>query len=159
MIGEGVIEIRRELSLAGPAGGNDRAPSDWLDALPEADGLDCRDWVCMDTETTGLAGGTGTLVFLLGLARLQRRRLVTRQYLCTRIAAEPAMLRAGLAWCAGAGLITYNGKRFDRPLLDTRCRMHRLVPHWQDRPEIDLLYPVRRAFQRYWPDCRLQSAE
>ena len=69
------------------------------------------------------------------------------------------MLRRGLEWCGGAGLISYNGKSFDRPLLDTRCRMHRLAAQWQDREHLDLLHPVRRAFDSQWPDCRLQSAE
>jgi hypothetical protein len=133
--------------------------SDWLAELPEAHDLCARDWVFMDTETTGLAGGTGTLVFLLGLARLEDGQLVTRQYLCTRIAGEREMLLRGLDWCDGAGLVSYNGKSFDRPLLDTRCRMQRLAGGWRSFEHLDLLHTVRRAFARQWPDCRLQSAE
>jgi hypothetical protein len=127
--------------------------------LPEVRDQNPQDWVFMDTETTGLAGGSGTLVFLLGLARLQDDGLEIRQYLCTRIVGEREMLRRGLEWCGDAGLISYNGKSFDRPLLDTRCRMHRLAARWQERGHLDLLHTVRRAFDSQWPDCRLQSVE
>lgn len=160
LVGEGLIEIRDTCCLSVyPKAPQDQRPDIWMTELPETHDRVSRDWVFMDTETTGLAGGTGTLVFLLGLARFKGDGLETRQYLCSRIVGEREMLRRGLEWCGGAGLISYNGKSFDRPLLDTRCRMQRLSAQWQGREHLDLLHTVRRAFDSRWPDCRLQGVE
>ncbi len=64
---------------------------------------------------------------------------------------------------AGAGasdvLLSYNGKRFDIPLLSTRNRLSRLADPYVDMPHVDLLYPVRRLFGTNWPDCRLKTVE
>ncbi len=160
LVADGLIEIRAEQPLRSRSNkrGKGLLPDGSVE-LPETQRLGPQDWVFMDTETTGLAGGTGTLVFLLGLARFDGEGIQTRQYLCTRISGERHMLRLGLEWCAGAALISYNGKSFDRPLLDTRCRMQRLEAVWHQREHLDLLHTVRRAFDRRWPDCRLQSAE
>lgn len=112
-----------------------------------------------DTETSGLCGGTGLKVFLLGVLRWQEGCWVLRQYLMTRPLGEAALIQA---WQAEQGadvvLVSYNGKRFDVPALRTLETLHgrpAITPlaHW------DLLYPVRRAFRGCWPDCRLITAE
>lgn len=114
----------------------------------------------LDTETTGLAGGTGTLAFLLGLARLEADGLYVRQYFLTGFGAELAMLEHARDWLAGAGqVVTYNGKSFDVPLLVTRHRLRRLACPLDGKPHIDLLHPTRAAFASRWQDCRLQRAE
>ncbi len=117
-------------------------------------------WLCLDTETSGLAGGTGTWAFLTGFLRQTGQGWVLRQVLLTRLDAEPAYLEAvadGLA--RPARLITYNGKAFDAPLLATRFRLAGLADRLAGLPHLDLLAPVRRAFGRCWPDCRLATAE
>lgn len=129
-------------------------------ALPEAAKLHANEWVCIDTETTGLAGGSGTLAFLLGMARVQGEKLVVRQYLISRFAGERAMLEQALDWLGpDTGLISYNGKSFDLPLLKTRSRLAGVAPEAWERPHLDLLHGVRRCFDGRWPDCRLATVE
>ncbi|NIR60866.1 MAG: ribonuclease H-like domain-containing protein [Gammaproteobacteria bacterium] len=131
-----------------------------LDDLPEAAGLDPRRLVFLDTETTGLAGGTGTVVFLLGLARLEADSLAVRQDLLTRFEGERAMLAAGAEWLERAdALVTFNGRRFDVPLLSARCRLIAADDGFAPVRQLDLLYPLRRAYRTRWEDCRLISAE
>lgn len=114
----------------------------------------------LDTETTGLAGGTGTLPFLLGLARVEKARLSLRQYFLTGFAGEAALLEHARDWlAAGRHLVSYNGKSFDIPLLLTRHRLRRLAWPLEGKPHLDLLHPTRAAFGTLWPDCRLQRAE
>ncbi|MGH8685936.1 MAG: ribonuclease H-like domain-containing protein, partial [Nitrosospira sp.] len=80
----------------------------------------------LDTETTGLAGGTGTLPFMVCLARIRENNLQLGQWLLTGFAGEAAMLRAIFEWIESAeNLVTYNGKSFDVPLLITRYRLAR----------------------------------
>ncbi len=132
-----------------------------LCALPEVYHLSKPDWVYLDTETTGLSGGAGNLAFLVGVARyVGAGTLRVRQYLLGSYAAEVHMLRDLIDWIGGrAVLVTYNGKCFDLPLLIARCRMQRVAQALDQRPHLDLMYSVRRAFRRHWPDCRLQTAE
>ncbi len=125
------------------------------DAAPTLDEL-----VFMDTETTGLAGGTGTLVFLLGLGRIEDGALTLRQFFLTGFSGEKALLHAAREWlpCEGC-LVTFNGKCFDAPLLAARYRLAALEDPFSVLRHIDLLYPTRRAFGRSWTDCRLQTVE
>ena len=130
-------------------------------ALPELARVPQRDWVYIDTETTGLSGGVGTLVFMIGLARFVAvDRVEVRQYLLCGFGAEAEMLRQVLDWIdADAVLVSYNGKCFDVPLLLARLQLCRVRGSLADLPQLDLMYTVRRAYQRFWPDCRLQTAE
>lgn len=131
-----------------------------LDGLPAAQGIEPRQLVFLDTETTGLAGGTGTTVFLLGLARLENRHLIVRQYLLSRFEGEAAMLQEAGRWIGeDSVLVTYNGKRFDIPLLTTRALLAGRTEPFSACAHLDLLYPTRRAFSSRWPDCRLATAE
>ncbi len=117
-------------------------------------------WCLLDTETSGLAGGTGTWVFACGLGRPQGDELVLRQYLLARLDSEPAFLAALTAALEGCHLlVSYNGKSFDLPLLATRFRLGGLSPSLGEGPHLDLLHPLRRAFAKVWPDCRLATAE
>ena len=117
-------------------------------------------WVVIDTETSGLAGGTGTWVFCVGIGRPVAGRLQLRQWLLTRLDAEPAFLEAvELALADASVLISYNGKSFDIPLLATRFRLVGQEPGLDRLDHLDLLYPVRRAFGSRWPDCRLARVE
>ncbi|WP_017942532.1 MULTISPECIES: ribonuclease H-like domain-containing protein [unclassified Thioalkalivibrio] len=113
----------------------------------------------IDTETTGLAGGAGTVAFLVGLATIQDGRIRLRQWLMTAFAGEGALLEAvdgALNECDH--LVSYNGKTFDLPLLRDRRRMQRR-PDVPETAHTDFLHPVRSLFGHAWPDCRLRTVE
>ena len=113
-----------------------------------------------DTETTGLAGGTGTRAFMIGAADWQGGRLRLRQLTITTMAAEPAMLRTFAGWLApDRVLVSYNGKCYDAPLLATRYRLARLANPLAGLDHLDLLHPVRRHWKGQWENCRLATAE
>nr|WP_156815797.1 ribonuclease H-like domain-containing protein [Thioalkalivibrio sp. ALJ24] len=113
----------------------------------------------IDTETTGLAGGAGTVAFLVGLATPSGEGLRLRQWLMTAFAGEAAMLAAvdeALGECRH--LVSYNGKTFDLPLLRDRRRMQRRHDP-AETAHTDFLHPVRGLFGHAWPDCRLRTTE
>jgi uncharacterized protein len=120
-------------------------------------------FVFFDLETTGLSGGAGTLAFLVGCGRFDDdRRFVIRQYILTDLGNERPMLQAVARDFTGAGaLVSFNGKSFDAPLLETRCLFHRLEWFGQPTPHIDVLHPSRR----FWrdadqvPSCSLAALE
>lgn len=113
-----------------------------------------------DTETSGLSGGVGLKVFLLGVLRWQSDSWVLRQYLMTRPIGEAALVDAWIKECAGAAhLVSYNGKSFDVPAMRTLETLHGRESSAKSAGHWDLLYPVRRAFRGQWPDCRLTTAE
>ncbi len=153
---DGVLLCRRELHLPPAAvAGFD------LTGLPEVHDLVAPDWLYIDTETTGLSGGAGNVAFMVGVARyLDPERVEVRQYVLGSFAAEPVMLRALLEWIGPETVpVSYNGKVFDLPLLATRLALHRVQADFAPSRQLDLMYGVRRAFRRLWPDCRLQTAE
>ena len=117
-------------------------------------------WWFMDTETTGLAGGTGTLVFLYGGLHFDGLRFTLRQWVLSRLAGEPHLVaRVASTLQQNALLVTFNGKSFDLPLLRTRARLlHCSLPE-QHLAHLDLLHPARSAYAQRWPDVRLQTAE
>lgn len=113
-----------------------------------------------DTETTGLAGGTGTRAFMIGAADWHDGVLRVRQLYITTMAAETAMLREFAGWVdAETVLVSYNGKSYDAPLLATRYRLARLPNPLHGLTHVDLLHPVRRRYRRVWENCKMQTAE
>jgi uncharacterized protein len=114
----------------------------------------------LDTETTGLAGGTGTYVFLVGLAAWTGDTLTVTQYFLGDLDGEPALLHAvGEAVAAAGQLVTFNGRAFDLPLLETRYLLARAGWWGPDLAHHDL-YPVARALWRgRAADCRLTTLE
>jgi uncharacterized protein YprB with RNaseH-like and TPR domain len=119
-----------------------------------------RDVLFFDTETTGLAGGTGTRAFMIGIARWQDDGLHVRQWLMTSLAAERELLLAFAdALRPGVVLASYNGKSYDAPLLATRFRLARLHNPIAGLDHIDLLYPTRRSYRGRWENCRLATIE
>ncbi len=158
LVAEGLVSLEHGLPLPARHGRWELAGD--LPAHLEALGLPHADPLLLDTETTGLAGGTGTTAFLVGLARLRGGTLLVRQYLLTRFGGEPALLRAVADFGCGAGtLVSFNGKSFDLPLLAARYRLAGQADPLQGRPHADLLHPVRRAFARRWDDCRMATLE
>ena len=107
----------------------------------------------LDTETSGVSGGTGTYAFLVGAARFVDGAFVLKQFFLRDPSEEPAMLEALINFLAPCeGLVTFNGKAFDAPLLVTRYSLHRIPVPFKDYAHIDLL-PLAR---RLWRD-RLES--
>lgn len=98
----------------------------------------------LDVETTGLAGGTGTIAFLVGVGRIEGDAFVVRQYFLRDFPDEPPALEALAEDLRDSPLVTFNGRSFDWPLLTTRFRLHRIaVP---DRDHVDLLPVARRLW-------------
>jgi len=115
----------------------------------------------LDTETTGLAGGAGTLVFLVGLGRFTPEGFRLRQYFLRDPAEEAGMLRALVEDLEEtSGFVTFNGRAFDLPLLEMRYGIG-LRRRWplSARPHFDLLFPSRRLWRRALPDCTLGTLE
>ena len=114
-----------------------------------------------DTETTGLAGGTGTRVWMIGAADwLTDGRFRVRQLTTVTMGAEAAMLRTFATWLQpDTVLVSYNGKCYDAPLLKTRYRLARLPDPLTGLGHLDLLHPVRRHWKGVWENCRLATAE
>lgn len=113
-----------------------------------------------DTETTGLAGGTGTRAFMIGAADWIDSRFRIRQLTITSMAAESAMLRTFAGWLDDdTVLVSYNGKCYDAPLLATRYRLARMPNPLLGLGHLDLLHPVRRHWKGQWENCRLATAE
>ncbi|MDE1893402.1 MAG: ribonuclease H-like domain-containing protein [Xanthomonadaceae bacterium] len=122
--------------------------------------VDHRRLLHFDTETTGLAGGTGTRAFMIGAADWIDGQFRIRQLTITSIAAETAMLRRFAEWIGDDSvLVSYNGKCYDAPLLATRYRLARLPNPLAGLAHIDLLHPVRRHWKGQWENCRLATAE
>lgn len=111
-------------------------------ALAEADPAGA---LYVDTETTGLAGGTGTVPFLVGMAWFEGDTLVVEQLLLKRFGEEePLLARLAERLAASSMIVSFNGKAFDLPLLRTRCVMNRVAPP-PARPHLDLVHVARRV--------------
>jgi hypothetical protein len=120
---------------------------------------DPRELVFLDTETTGLAGGTGTHVFLVGVGRFSQGVFVVRQFFMRHPGDERALLSAVARELREVEtLVTYNGRAFDMPLLETRFRMHgrALEPPAAHR---DLLASSRAIWKHRLTSCSLGSIE
>lgn len=116
--------------------------------------------VFLDTETTGLSGGAGTVAFLIGVGRWSGGGFVVEQYLMRDYHEERAMLVALQERLAHAdGLVTFNGKAFDLPLLQSRFVLARQRWPLDGVVHLDLLHPARRIWQRRLGDCSLANLE
>jgi uncharacterized protein YprB with RNaseH-like and TPR domain len=115
----------------------------------------------LDTETTGLSGGAGTLVFLVGVGAFTDGGFRLHQYFLRDPGEEPALLHALQEDLEAArGFVTFNGRAFDIPLLEMRYVIG-LQRRWAlgSYPHLDLLFPARRLWQRMLPDCTLSTLE
>ena len=115
--------------------------------------------VCLDTETTGLGTGAGTVAFLVGIGTWEGTRYRVRQLFLPEHSEEMQFLSLlETAIPAGALLVTYNGRSFDWPLLVTRYRLHRRAPP-QPAGHLDLLPIARQLWRHRLPDARLATVE
>ncbi len=124
-------------------------------AMPDASRL-----VFLDTETTGLAGGTGTCAFLVGIGNVEGMKFVVRQFFLRDYPEEKAMLEAlaeALEPCQG--IVTFNGKTFDVPLLETRYALARMKSPLDRLIHFDALHPARRLWKLRLESCKLTDLE
>ena len=145
-------------------------PEDLLDSL--SGGAIARahptKWAFLDTETTGLAGGTGTYAFLIGVGSIDGEGFRLRQFFMRDYGEEASLLARLAEYLAQFDvLITYNGKAYDQPLLETRFRMNRRTGPATRSPalpfermeHLDLLFGARRIWKLRLESCRLVDLE
>lgn len=114
----------------------------------------------IDTETTGLSGGTGTYAFLIGAGRFEGDVFHLAQFFMRDPLEEPAQLTALEEFLAPtSALVTFNGKTFDLPLLNTRFISHGLKPSFAGSPHVDLLHLARRLWRDRLPSRTLGNLE
>jgi len=127
----------------------------FLSSLPDVERL-----LFLDTETTGLAGGAGTYAFLIGAGFFRGSKFHIHQFFMSDFNEESSMLIEFRNLLIEAeGLVTFNGKAFDLPLLEGRCVINRNTGFPGKLPHLDLLFVSRRLWSGLFPDCRLKTLE
>lgn len=122
--------------------------------------IDINKTVFLDTETTGLAGGAGTYIFLVGVGYFEEDRFCVRQYFMRDFNEERALLSALNDLLTNfKAVVTYNGKTFDLPLMKSRYIMSGMKMSLEDPYHFDLLYPARRLWKRRLENCSLSTVE
>lgn len=147
----GLVPIQIEASLATLAAwaGDERLS-----------GLDLSQFAFLDTETSGLNGGTGTYAFMVGAGRFVDSEFRLSIFFMPDPADEPALLEAladFLAPCAS--LVTFNGKAFDAPLLRTRYALNQMPCPFDGFSHVDLLPLARRLWRDRLPSRALKYLE
>ena len=106
----------------------------------------CPPFLFFDLETTGLNGGAGTYAFLIGCGMFDDEGgFITRQFVLLRHADERQLLQGvGAEFSRAGALVSFNGKSFDAPLIETRHLYHRLEWRAGGLPHLDVLHPARR---------------
>jgi uncharacterized protein len=122
--------------------------------------IDPEKWLFLDTETTGLSGGTGTYAFMVGIAWWDGGGLQVEQFFLRDLDEEHSLLlELSERMEDRPVLVTFNGKSFDWPLLETRYRMTRAVPAFSPRLHLDLLHPARQLWRLRLGSVRLKDLE
>jgi uncharacterized protein YprB with RNaseH-like and TPR domain len=137
-------------------------PPDFLGPLSSGEISDALPgkWAFLDTETTGLSGGSGTCAFLIGVGSIDEEGFRVRQFFMRDYCEEASMLHSLNAYLARFDvLVTYNGKTFDQPLLETRYTMCRARHPFSSMKHLDLLHGARRIFKLRLENCRLVNLE
>jgi uncharacterized protein YprB with RNaseH-like and TPR domain len=137
-------------------------PLDLLDPISNGQirGVPPAKWCFLDTETTGLAGGSGTYAFLIGVGRITPQGFRVRQFFMRDFAEETSQLSAVAEHLKQFDvLITYNGRTYDQPLLETRYRMVRQLSPFSALEHLDLLFGARRLWNLRFDSCRLVELE
>ncbi len=140
--------------------GHETATAARLAGDPAFAETDLRSLAFIDTETTGLAGGAGTLVFLIGVGACEGDQFVLRQYFMTEPSHEAVLLKDLIDDLAPrSGWVTFNGRAFDLPLLEGRLTLNRQRGALGQRPHLDLLMPARRLYRGRLSSCSLSHIE
>jgi uncharacterized protein YprB with RNaseH-like and TPR domain len=142
----------RSLSLLLPQG---QGAEEFLESA-----ADPEQWLFLDTETTGLAGGTGTYPFLVGIAWWDAGGLQVEQLFMRDLDEEHSLLLELVERMTKRPvLVTFNGKSFDWPLLETRYRMTRAIPCFTPKVHLDFLHPARQLWRLRIGSVRLKDLE
>jgi uncharacterized protein YprB with RNaseH-like and TPR domain len=134
----------------------------WLEGISKGDIPDCDParWAFLDTETTGLAGGTGTCAFLIGVGTIEPDGFRVRLFFMRDYDEEAPLLRALSDFLANYDvLVTYNGKSYDAPLLETRFLLRRQHNPIHRMHHLDLLHGSRSLWKLRLESCRLVHLE
>ncbi|HPU97489.1 MAG TPA: ribonuclease H-like domain-containing protein [Candidatus Hydrogenedentes bacterium] len=133
----------------------------WISGDLTLSDMNWRETLFLDTETTGLAGGAGTVCFLIGIGKFISESVFRLDQCFMRdFDDEGAMLTyLDSEYPAPSALVSYNGKSFDLPLLRNRHVQHRLDFPWKHTPHFDLVHSVRRIWKRRLEDCGLANVE
>jgi len=162
------LALRRWFSEVIDGGSGSMAPEGAFDPAalrliaPEApkEAADPTQWLFLDTETTGISGGTGTYPFLVGIAWWDAGGLEVEQFFMREHSEEHSLLVALAERMAERRVLaTFNGKSFDWPLLETRYRMTRTVRPPVPRAHLDFLHPARNLWRRRLGSARLPELE
>ncbi len=122
--------------------------------------LDLRKTLFLDTETTGLTGGTGTFAFMVGLGFFREDGFLIRQLFMRDYSEERASLFLLQNLLESFEfLVTFNGRHYDIPLLETRFILSRMTSRIGEIPNFDLLFPSRRIWKGAYENCRLVTLE
>jgi len=127
---------------------------------PALAGLALERAVYLDIETTGLAGGAGTIPFLIALGSFVDGAFQLWQGFLRSPEEEAAALTEVAERIAAApGVVSFFGKSFDRHRLEDKMRLHRIAPPFSGKPHLDLYYPLTRLYRGAFPDGRLATFE
>jgi uncharacterized protein YprB with RNaseH-like and TPR domain len=129
-------------------------------AEPGLHELDIQSFVFFDTETSGLSGGTGTYAFLVGAGRFEGDHFHLVQFFMRDPSEEGALLLAlekFLVPCQS--LVSFNGKAFDAPLLNTRYALAGWKSPLPSLHHVDLLHISRRLWRDRLPSRTLGNLE
>ncbi|MFC1936813.1 ribonuclease H-like domain-containing protein, partial [Chloroflexota bacterium] len=127
---------------------------------PEIQNTPLEGYAFIDTETTGLAGGSGTYAFMIGVGRFEEEQFRLAQFFMRDPAEEPAMLTAleeFLIPCQT--VVSFNGKAFDLPLIEARYITNGAPPPLKGTPHLDLLHLARRLWRQRLPSRALGYLE
>jgi uncharacterized protein YprB with RNaseH-like and TPR domain len=130
----------------------------WLSRDSAFENLDLSNALFIDLETTGLSGGTGVIPFLIGLGYYRDDRFHVKQFFLGELAEEERMIQEFgqfLSQMNFQSIITFNGKGFDMPLLETRFILHRQPFSLSELPHLDFLYSARSLWRHKHQSCRL----
>ncbi|MDD4797177.1 MAG: ribonuclease H-like domain-containing protein, partial [Eubacteriales bacterium] len=123
-------------------------------------GYDIEKTIFLDTETTGLSGGVGTVAFLIGIGYLAGETFVVEQYFMEDYDAENQMLRRLCDRLSQFDtIVSYNGKCFDVPIVNSRSILNRIRQPIDRMAHIDLLHAARRLWKARLGSCSLQNVE
>jgi len=122
--------------------------------------LDFKKALFLDTETTGLTGGTGTFAFMVGLGFFHENEFSIHQFFMRDYSEERSSLSLLKEMMDSFQfLVTFNGRQYDIPLLETRFILSRIISRIREMPNFDLLYPSRKIWKGAYENCRLVTLE
>lgn len=128
--------------------------------IPDHESVSLENLIFIDTETTGLSGGTGTMAFMVGVGKFFDHHFLLEQFFLRNPAEEAAFLHALSLFCADMkAVVSYNGKAFDIPILNTRHILQRISSPFVDAYHIDLLTISRQLWRLRLTQCNLGNIE